>query len=80
MPSSPTSPSDPNAAEPKFTGRIRRGSGVDELTGFLVESWSGWQIKLVGKRDPAGGGFLLQGFLEEAPEWLRVPGVDAPES
>lgn len=59
----------------KYTGRLRAGPGPGEVQGWIADAW-GWTITITGKRDEAGGGYLLVGELGEVPDSLRIPAID----
>ena len=66
-----------------YSGRLRPGpkplpGQPDTVEGFLAETWSGWMIKITGRRDKLGGGYILTGELGEVPEWLRIEILDGP--
>ncbi len=57
-----------------FTGHLKRGDVPDTIVGVIKDSW-GWEIHLIGTRDPSGG-YTLSGTLGPTPPNLRL--IDDP--
>lgn len=56
-----------------WTGHVDKNPD-GTLAVWVSDEW-GWRADLVGTRDPAGG-YRLTGTLGEAPEALKIEGVD----
>ncbi len=57
-----------------YTGHLKRGDAEGTVVGVIKDSW-GWEIHLIGTRDPAGG-YSLTGTLGPTPPALVL--VDDP--
>lgn len=57
-----------------YTGQLKKGDVEGTIVGVIKDSW-GWEIHLIGTRDPSGG-YSLSGRLGPVPATLRIGLID----